>query len=256
MNPDGSEQRVVLGVPDRPRRPGRVRADAVGDRSPTTPTTTPAAPTAAAAESYRDHWNTPASIEVDALGRTVTAVARNGADPDTDWFVTRSTYDIQGNLSRSPTRSAARRFRYRYDLPSAAGGWTASTPAAATPSWTPLGAPSRGPGQQGRAHPGAFDALHRPIRVWARDDAAGPVTLRQRIDYGDGGDPDQPAADRAAARAQNLLGRPVAHYDEAGLVTVDRRRLQGQRARDRPPGDRRRPDPRHLRPAPPPTAGR
>ena len=56
--------------------------------------------------------------------------------------------------------------------------------------------------------------------MWARDDAAGPVTLRQRIEYGDAGDPDQPAADRAAARAHNLLGRPVAHYDEAGLVTV------------------------------------
>src|SRR6185312_16730521 len=67
---------------------------------------------------------------------------------------------------------------------------------------------------------GAFDLLHRPIRVWARDDSAGPVTLRQRIEYGDAGKPDQPAGERQTARAHNLLGRPVAHYDEAGLVTV------------------------------------
>jgi RHS repeat-associated protein len=46
------------------------------------------------------------------------------------------------------------------------------------------------------------------------------VTLRQRIDYGDGGDPAQPAAERAAAAAANLLGRPVRHHDEAGLVTT------------------------------------
>ena len=46
----------------------------------------------------------------------------------------------------------------------------------------------------------AFDLLHRPSQVWARDDAAGPVTLRQRIEYGDGGAPDQAAADRDAAR--------------------------------------------------------
>ena len=44
--------------------------------------------------------------------------------------------------------------------------------------------------------------LHRPTRLWARDDATGPVTLRQRFEYGDGGRPDQPAARRDAARAQ------------------------------------------------------
>ena len=85
---------------------------------------------------------------------------------------------------------------------------------------------------------------------------AEPVTLRQRIDYGDGGDPDQPAADRAAARAHNLLGRPVAHYDEAGLRHRRRRRLQGQR-RSTPPA-RSSPTPRSSPPTtgPPPTAGR
>src|SRR5206468_9475280 len=46
-------------------------------------------------------------------------------------------------------------------------------------------------------------------------------TLRQRVVYGDGGSPDQPAADRQAARAANLLGRPVRQYDEAGLVTME-----------------------------------
>ena len=65
----------------------------------------------------------------------------------------------------------------------------------------------------------AFDLLHRASRVWARDRGSGTVTLRQRIDYGDAGDPQQPAADRAAARARNLLGRVARQYDEAGLVT-------------------------------------
>src|SRR5262249_6772149 len=57
--------------------------------------------------------------------------------------------------------------------------------------------------------------------VWARDDATGPVTLRQRVDYGDAGDPAQPAADRAAARARNVLGRAAASRDEAGSVSLD-----------------------------------
>ena len=42
--------------------------------------------------------------------------------------------------------------------------------------------------------------------------------MRQRIDYGDAGDPDQDGAARAEARARNLLGRAVRAYDEAGLV--------------------------------------
>jgi len=30
----------------------------------------------------------------------------------------------------------------------------------------------------------AFDQLHRPVRMWARDAAAQPVTLRERMEYG------------------------------------------------------------------------
>ncbi|MGQ9869923.1 hypothetical protein [Leptodesmis sp.] len=47
---------------------------------------------------YQQHWNTPSSAVVDALGRTVETVERNGPNPDTDWYHTRSTYDIRGNL--------------------------------------------------------------------------------------------------------------------------------------------------------------
>jgi hypothetical protein len=36
---------------------------------------------AEAAAGYQSHWNSPASFEVDALGRTVRAVAHNGPDP-------------------------------------------------------------------------------------------------------------------------------------------------------------------------------
>jgi RHS repeat-associated protein len=46
------------------------------------------------------------------------------------------------------------------------------------------------------------------------------MTLRGIIEYGDAGDPAQPATDRANARAAHLLGRPVRHHDEAGLTVV------------------------------------
>jgi hypothetical protein len=111
-------------------------------------------------------------------------------------------------------------FLYRYDL--AGRRWRMDSIDAGRRDtvFDALGNPIEARDSRGALTMGAFDALHRQNRVWARDDAAGSVTLRQRIEYGDGGDPDQPASDRAAARAHNLLGHPAAHYDEAGLVTV------------------------------------
>jgi hypothetical protein len=59
-----------------------------------------AAGVAHAAQTYRHHWDTPTSIVVDALGRTVLAIARDRAGPDapTEEFRTASTYDNRGNL--------------------------------------------------------------------------------------------------------------------------------------------------------------
>ena len=116
----------------------------------------------------------------------------------------------------SPTRSAASRSATSTTSPSAAGGSTASTPAAATASWTCVGNAVESRDSKGALTLAAYDVLHRPIRVWARDGATGPVTLRQRIEYGDGAIPHQPAAERDAARAHNLLGRPVATTTKPG----------------------------------------
>src|SRR5439155_11314990 len=63
-----------------------------------------------------------------------------------------------------------------------------------------------------------YDAAGRISRVLARDGPGAPLTTREAVVYGDGGDAAQPAAARAAARAQYSLGRVTRHYDEAGLV--------------------------------------
>jgi len=56
-----------------------------------------------------------------------------------------------------------------------------------------------------------YDKLNRPKELWARDDSAGRFTLRERVHYGDDGD-------HGLARSHNTLGKPVRHYDEAGLL--------------------------------------
>lgn len=217
-NPDGSEQRVILGIPadlavpevfvptpwesctyDQNDNAGRTHGDTAG--------------------AFRGHWNTPDSTEVDALGRTVRTVARNGV-ADADLLTSRSVYDIQGNLVTVTDALGREAFRYRFDV--AKRRWRTDSIDAGRRDSVPdaLGNPVEARDSKGALTLGVSDALGRTTHVWARDDSAGSVTLRRLIEYGDGGASDQPATDRAAARVLNLLGRPVRHYDEAGLETV------------------------------------
>ena len=71
---------------------------------------------AEASTAYQQHWNTPASAVVDALGRTVESVARNRVNPGTDWLITRSSYDIQGNLLTVTDALSRVAFKSLYDL--------------------------------------------------------------------------------------------------------------------------------------------
>ncbi|WP_405820218.1 FG-GAP-like repeat-containing protein [Streptomyces sp. NBC_01390] len=219
VHPDGSEQRTVYGIPADLADPDRCLPtpwesytyDAQDNAGRTHP---------AQAQPYASHWNTPASTEIDALGRVVTAVARNGRTPD-DRFITRSTYDIQGNLVAITDALGREAFRYSFDL--AKRRWRTDSIDAGRRDTVPdaLGSVVESRDSKGALTLGVFDLLHRPTRVWARDDADGPVTLRQRIAYGDAGTPAQRPAERDGARNRNLLGRATQHWDEAGYVNTN-----------------------------------
>ncbi|MEN8651601.1 SpvB/TcaC N-terminal domain-containing protein [Streptomyces sp. 21So2-11] len=218
LNPDGSEQRVLFGIPADVADPEvfaptpweSYSYDANDNAGRTHP---------GRAQTYAGHWNTPASTEVDALGRTVRTVARTGPAA-ADRLVTRSAYDIQGNLVSVTDALGREAFRYVHDV--ARRRWRADGNDCGRRDTVPdaLGRPIESRDGKGALTLCAFDALRRPSRVWARDGATGPVTLRQMVEYGDGGTDGHSAAERTAARARHLLGRPVRHHDEAGLVTV------------------------------------
>src|SRR5262249_12457495 len=126
-------------------------------------------------QSYATHWNTPASVELDALGRTVSAVIRNGpaAESATTWFTTVNRYDVEGNLLAIADPLGREAFRYRYDL--MRRRWRVDSIAAGRRD-TVLDAVSR-PTEQRDSKDAlilhAYDALHRQTRLWARDDASG-----------------------------------------------------------------------------------
>ena len=122
VNPDGSEQHMIYGIPNKLDDPPLDRRDTAKfsptpwemytyDVNDNAGRTHPGI-----AEGFQQHWNTPASAEVDALGRTIKTVARNGLDPATDWYTTRSAYDIRGNLLTVTDALGRVAFRHVYDL--------------------------------------------------------------------------------------------------------------------------------------------
>ena len=216
VNPDGSVALVVLGIPVDLAHPDVYHPTAwetfTYDPNDNAGRTHPDVSTG-----YATHWDTPASIEVDALGRAVTAVVRNGST-NADQIITRTAYDIQGNVTAFSDALGRAAFTYRFDL--LKRRWRMDSTDAGRRDTVPdaAGAVVEARDSKGALTLTGYDRAHRPSRAWARNDATGPTSLRQKIEYGDAGDPEQDLATRAEAKARNLLGRPVRSYDEAGLV--------------------------------------
>ena len=222
-HPDGSEQRVLFGVPTDLADPERFTPTPweayTYDANDLAPLTGGPEGAPLAGATPASHHFTPSSVVVDALGRTIEAVVRNGRDP-ADWFRTRSAYDVRGNLLTVTDALGRVAFRHVYDL--ADRPWRVDSIDAGLRRLVrdALGDETERRDGKEALSLQVYDRLHRPTRLWARDDAGGPLTLRQRMAYGDAGDPAQPEAERAAMRARNLLGQLHRHLDEAGLATL------------------------------------
>ncbi len=223
LNPDGSELRVIYGVPADLKDPEQFAPTPweafTYDANDLAPLSKGPDGASLASAAPVNHHFTPSSVVIDALGRTIESIARNGPG-SAEWFRTRSTYDIRGNVLAVTDALKRVAFRYTYDL--ANRPWRNESIDAGLRRMVlnVVGEEVERRDSKGALILQAYDRLHRPIRFWARDDTGSPVTLRQRMEYGDAGVLDQVAAERAAMRANNLLGRLIRHHDEAGLTTV------------------------------------
>jgi RHS repeat-associated protein len=227
LNPDGSEQRIVHGaVPDlqiehmapTPWETYTYDANDLAAGSAVPHAGVPAA-----------HHLTPSSTIVDALGRVIESVMRtrelpqNPGDPPGPIVAvrTRMTYDSRGNILT--VRDALDRvaWRYVYDLSNRPWRLENIDGGRRRVVLDAAGREIERRDSKGAVILHAYDGLGRPARVWSRDAAAAAILLQQRMEYGDGGAPDQPSAARAAMRARNLLGQLHRHHDGAGLTTFD-----------------------------------
>lgn len=232
LNSDGSEQRVVYGIPADLAKPDDFMPTPweayTYDANDLAPLSQAHDGTSLASAAPAPHHFTPSSIVIDALGRTIEAVARTRDLPKTSGdplppihtIVTRSTYDISSNVLTVTDALNRIAFRYTYDLANRPWRNDGIDAGLRRVLLNVVGQEIERRDSKGALILQAYDSLQRPSRFWARDDAGSPVTLRQRTEYGDGGSSTQAEPERAAMRGRNLLGQLHRHYDEAGLTTV------------------------------------
>ncbi|WP_083370209.1 SpvB/TcaC N-terminal domain-containing protein [Chromobacterium sphagni] len=168
------------------------------------------------------HADTPELSYMDALGRTVLAIADNGAMGK---YPTRTVLDIEGN-QRSVRDALGRTvIRYDYDM---LGHRIHQASMDAGERWMLHDAgdkPIRAWDSRGHAFRIAYDPLRRPLRHYVS--GSGPAAdartlageaLFEQTEYGEG-QPD--------AAARNLLTRVYRQYDAAGIVTSERYDFKG-----------------------------
>ncbi|MGW0631178.1 SpvB/TcaC N-terminal domain-containing protein [Streptomyces sp. NPDC002758] len=220
FNPDGSQRRTVFGTPTdlsdpdvAEPSPWTMTAYDENDLAPvsTRPDGTPLTGQTPAAH----HW-TPTTTVADALGRTLCQLVRGGADPARDGHATRTSYDIRGNILAITDELGRTAFQHAYDLANRPLRVTSIDAGEKLSVLDAAGNLLHSQDADRRVTLRTYDELNRPTAIHARDTAAAPLTLRERLTYGD------QSPQRDAAAAANRLGRLWLHHDEAGLLTAER----------------------------------
>jgi RHS repeat-associated protein len=215
-NPDGSVKRVVFGIPSQLDRPDDHTP------SPWVAYTYDANDTAAAFAGPHhvdpSHLNTPASVQVDALGRVVKSTTRLNAS-DVDAAVIQTRYDARGNLVSVTDPMGRIAVSKVHDLSGSERRQPRVLREESIDSGTRrmvfdvMGHEIERRDAKGALILQSCDVNGRPTHLWARDASALPVTQRQLLVYGD-----DPSVPNQAGR--NLKGRLHQHFDESGLREI------------------------------------
>lgn len=235
VNPDTSEVRVVQGTPFDLADPTQFAPSPweayTYDANDNAGRTSSADPRTA---EYEHHWNTPAGAIIDPLGRIITTIEWNRSyhkpgEPlkPPEEYISCFAYDIQGNLLTVFDALERAAFKYMYDLSKRRLRIESIDAGTRFTIIDAGGNPVEQRDSKGAILLRTYDALNRPLRLWARNKGNSPLSLRERLEYGDGSDPNQSVGERSTHRAMNRLARLYRHYDEAGLQTFERYDFKG-----------------------------
>ena len=167
-----------------------------------------------AASKAAAHTNTPATGDLDTLGRAFRTVADNGA---VGQYVTTLTLDIEGQVLATTDPLDRAVLTQDYDL---AGTQIHQVSADSGERWLITDAGGQllqAWDSRGFAVTGSYDALRRPTALQVTD-ASGTQRLAEQVIYGE---------TLPDARALNLRGAAYQHKDEAGLAATQQRDFQG-----------------------------
>ena len=218
VNPDGTEQRVVFGVPNgAPTAQGKVSFTPTPWESYTYD--------ANDLTSGNYAFDTPKSALVDALGRTIKTTEHRATALAED-VVMQYEYDIRGNLLKVTDALDRTAFEYTYDLKPKMGEEDSGAnvlktwhidKGIQTTLYDASFKPIEGHDAKGSWVLNSYDKLQRPTQLWANSDGS---SLKQSgfLKYGEGlGD----AVDR------NLRGKLFEQYDESGLQVFEQFDFKG-----------------------------
>lgn len=250
VNPDGSEQRVIYGIPISLADPPLAPTDTAKflptpweaytyDANDLAPVSYDPGPTsgggvqALANQAPRHHYFTPSSIVVDSMGRALMTIQRNRPVPTSatlppiEELRTRFTYDIQENLLTIIDPLKRKAFVHVYDLSKHLLRIESIDAGMRWMVLNSLGNEVYRQDSKGALSLNRFDVLNRSLELWGGDGNGQAITLRERREYGDHGDRSQPQQQRSEERSKNRLGKLARHYDEAGLLQLNRYDFKG-----------------------------
>ncbi len=231
INPDGSEQRRILGIPGSLETPDEFdptpwESYAYDPNDLAVVSLNPIDPTASLSRrAPQSHHFTPTSTLVDALGRVICHVERNGPVPTADWHATRWTYDLHSNLLTVRDSRGRVAFEHTYDLLDNELRVQSIDAGLRTAVLDAAGNLIEYRDSKGGLVLRQYDMSNRLTHLWARDNSDAPFPLRERLIYGD--DEANAGLGRETARQSNLLGQIFRHYDEAGRLEFERYDFKG-----------------------------
>jgi RHS repeat-associated protein len=209
VNPDDTEQRVLYGVPNSLA----VSLGEVDNPSPWESYTYDANDL----DTSCDHYATPKSAEVDALGRTIKTIDRlESSNSTSNNVVMKYAYDIRGNLLLVQDAYDRDVFEHKYDLRSPSKEGESIPPlrtihinkGTSIVVFDCAGKPAETRDAKGALTLHAYDGMQRPQYMWGRDNADENVTMRQCSVYGND-------------NSNNSIGKIYEHYDESGYERIN-----------------------------------
>lgn len=189
-----------------------------------------------AAEKAELHANTPTVLHFDTLGRPVLSIDHNknigsGAD---EFYLTRIDLDIEGNLRSVTDARGNTVMQYKYDM---LGNLVYQNSMDAGQRWLMtniLGKPLRTWDERGHTFLYFYDIAQRPThsKVLGGDGTTSLDHIFDRVIYGEslltGSRTDADRFNESALQHDNLLGKPIRHYDTGGVIETTEFDFKGQ----------------------------